>query len=340
MTTIVTFATKDVIVMGSDSLGTASRPVIDPVKLYSHFDKEGNLKTDLKNFNFWKDVYSDREEVPYSHMAHMDKLFRLRDNIGVLTAGIVSIGNVTIKSIIREVATTGVSGCEEVVEKLIDKIRPHYEKQYSESHHKPNIELMVAGWDNSDLTKPQIYRIKFPYLLTESFDDPDDALPENRLELRQEYGIYFGGQFREIARLVHGTDVENMREIQTRHIDLLKRFAGDIKKLNPKKKIKVPDLLKDDSGRFDMFGPIDPDNPKSRDWQLSGLEATCGDFSDQNAINCVYWLIDLMIKVQEFGDTMPTVGGDIHIAIIDKKTGFKFLSQESYNLQGHKTPKI
>ena len=329
MTTIVTFATKDVIVMGSDSLGTTSRDMIDAAKLYSHFDKEGNLKKPKSSFNFWKDIYPNREALPYSHMAHMDKLFQLYKNVGVVTAGLASIGHRTIRSLIQEIASEEKEiECNEAVDRLINKIKPYYEEEYSERPDQPTIELLVGGW-NAGNSKPRMYRINFPKLMESQ---------EEGLKTHESTGILFGGQYREIARLMHGTDAENMIEIQNRHETLLRRFVADLKKLNPNQKIKLP-KLQVTSRRFHMFGPLDPDNSDNIEWGLSGLKASVGDFSDQNAINCVYWLIDLMIKVQEFGDSMPTVGGDIHIAIIDRKEGFKFLSQESYNLQGYKTPK-
>ena len=321
MTTTVTFVTKDIIVMGSDSLGTASRPMIDPAKIYSHFDEEGNLKENKSDFNFWKDIFKKKEDVPYSHMAHMEKLFKLRSNVGVVTSGLVSIGDRTIKSLILEMAEDCKTKCENVVDKLINQIKPYYEAEFPKTRYQPVIEFIVAGWDSGD-NKPKTYRIKFPGQI-----EPD---------LDQEYGIFFGGQYREIARLMHGTDAENMVKIENRHTMLLARFANDIKKLNPGQEVILPNLS---SSRFHMFGPEDPEDSDSEKWRLSGFEANYADFSDQNAINCVYWLIDLMIKVQEFGDSMPTVGGEIHVAIIDKKEGFRFLSQESYNLQGYMTPK-
>ena len=79
MTTIVTFATKDVIVMGGDSLGTASRNMVDIVKLFQYFDAEtGRLKKDKNDepllSNFWDHIYLHREDLPYSHMTHVDKI--------------------------------------------------------------------------------------------------------------------------------------------------------------------------------------------------------------------------------------------------------------------------
>ncbi len=327
MTTIVTFATKDVIVMGGDSLGTASRNMVDIVKLFQYFDAETGLVKKDKNdepllSNFWDHIYLHREDLPYSHMTHVDKIFKLYKNIGVATAGLISIGDRTLKSIIQELMTEGIYPCEDATKELVNKIQEYYEKEYSNLKVKPPIELLVAGWDQND-NRPKVFRVNFPPGNYES-------------ALNGGYGISFGGQYREIARLIHGTDVHNMDLIEGRYKSLLMRFANKLQE--SKQDIALPDL-DDFCAEYRIFGLENPDDSNSDLWRLNGFDANYSDFSDQNAINCVYWLIELMIRVQEFGNSMPTVGGDIHIAIIDRKDGFRFISEESYNLQGHITPK-
>ena len=110
MTTLVAFSTKDAIVMGCDSLGTVSRTMVDPYELLQYFDldKEGVLKKDEDGkpllSNFWKHIYSHSKNIPYSHMTHVDKLFKLHKNIGIMTSGVISIGDTTLKSIIQNFA--------------------------------------------------------------------------------------------------------------------------------------------------------------------------------------------------------------------------------------------
>jgi exosome complex RNA-binding protein Rrp4 len=42
-----------------------------------------------------------------------------------------------------------------------------------------------------------------------------------------------------------------------------------------------------------------------------------------------------MIKAQQFSGSIPTVGGDIHIAIITRANGFVWISKEEYTFRGH-----
>jgi len=78
MTTIVSFASRDCIVCGCDSLGTVQRPMIDPGRLFRHaFDQSGVLKVDqdgkpiIKDF---ADMMQHVESIPYNQLPNMIKL--------------------------------------------------------------------------------------------------------------------------------------------------------------------------------------------------------------------------------------------------------------------------
>ena len=207
---------------------------------------------------------------------------------------------------------------------LLEKVNNYYKEQYPNNAIKASIEFLVGGWEIGD-NRPKIYRVKLP----------EESI---HLELDGNYGIAFGGQFREISRLVHGTDLDNIRLIETRYNFLIEKFIEKLRNANPNREISIPDIGKF-LDEFRIFGLENPDDSDSQSWKLNGFVSDLGDFSTQNAINCVYWLVELMVRVQEFSNSMPTVGGDIHIAMIDQKDGFKFISEESYTLQDRVIPK-
>ena len=74
-------------------------------------------------------------------------------------------------------------------------------------------------------------------------------------------------------------------------------------------------------------------------WELDGFNANWGDFSEQNAIECVDFFVNIMTKSQQFSEGMPTVGGEVHIALITKVKGFQFIPKEEFNHGGHFIPK-
>jgi hypothetical protein len=74
-------------------------------------------------------------------------------------------------------------------------------------------------------------------------------------------------------------------------------------------------------------------------WNFRGIASDLANFSEQAAIDMVDFLISVMIKAQEFSNALPTVGGEIHIALISKTHGFKWISKEEYKYQGYGVPK-
>ena len=71
-----------------------------------------------------------------------------------------------------------------------------------------------------------------------------------------------------------------------------------------------------------------------KDWNLQGLDANIADFSAQNAIECVDFFIEIMIRAQAVSSQLPTVGGDINIAVI-RKDGFRFVSRQEWRHGDH-----
>ena len=51
------------------------------------------------------------------------------------------------------------------------------------------------------------------------------------------------------------------------------------------------------------------------------------EFSEQNAIDCVDFFLRIMIESQSVSSRLPTVGGNVHIAVI-RKDGFHPVSKE------------
>ena len=300
---------------------TVGQPLIDPNLLLRYFDSNTQKLKEGLELDF-QEIYDLCETIPVSHMTHVDKLFQLHENVGVAISGLVSIGDRTLKSIVEEVMSTKYKACRKAAITLKEKIWEHYEERYKDSYEKPPIELLVSGW-NKGVNHPLIYRINFP----------DNKILKT---LEGNYGISLGGQYKEIARLVHGTDAYNKYLIELRFKALLQYLLDETERLNPEG-VSWPD--EDFLENFAMFGLENPNDSESREWGLNGFETSVGDFSDQNAINCVGWLIELMIRSQEFSNSMPTVGGDIHIAIINRQDGFRFVSEESYRFRDHTIPK-
>lgn len=168
-------------------------------------------------------------------------------------------------------------------------------------------------------------RIDFPkYKVIETFQGED------------KFGIAFGGQVIEIHRIVHGTDISNKYEIANRHQELMKIYRE-----------RLQTYLTRQNCNIVLPGKEEIDEKEQVEWGwnffskrgLEGFDANWGDFSDQNAIECVDFFVKIMINSQQFSNTTPTVGGEVHIAIITKEAGYKPISREEYFHEGHAVSK-
>ncbi|MFA5223635.1 MAG: hypothetical protein WC431_00490 [Candidatus Omnitrophota bacterium] len=335
MTTLVALSTKDALVLGCDSLGSRTRRVIDPGDLIGFFnldDKGFPLKLDgegkplLKSFD---DIYLRSVSVPSEHMTHMTKVFLLDPlKAGVMLTGITSVGERTIKSLVDEFKTkklklmkSKVYTVKDIADKLLEHILQYYEKEYPDEKSRPELELILGGYGKKEAL-PEIYRIKLP---VKSIELQLGSQGESR------FGIVFGGQMKEIQRIVFGTDFGNRLELRKRHIELLKKYREKIIGLLKQNNItfQIPDFSKDELSELEIF---------TDQWNLEGFEANWGDFSEQNAIECVDFFVNIMIKSQQFSSGMPTVGGEVHIALINKDKA-RFVSKEEYCHSGYFTPK-
>lgn len=333
MTSLVALATKDALVLGCDSLGTTSKYLVDPSDLAEFFNskkdfelkKDGNGNPVLKNF---RSIWNKARLVPYTHMTHMTKLFSLAPlEMGIMSTGVASIGDRTIQSLIEEFKSRESVfrtrprlknyTVKSIARKILDFISQHFEREYPDEKIRPYLELILGGYDKRSQV-PEIVRIKLP--------------KKEIKETIKNFGIVFGGEMKEIQRVVFGTDWPNELKIRSRHIELLNRYRDKINKFLKEKNvsIEIPKLSENDRKELGMF---------SDGWHLDGFNANWGDFSEQNAIKCVDFFVNIMVKSQQFSEGMPNVGGEVHIGLITKAQGFQFISREEYYHEGYFTPK-
>lgn len=329
MTTLVALSTKDSLVMGCDSLASVTKPLVDPWGLREFFDDDFNIKTDDKGKPILKDfrqIYGKTEEIPYDHMTHVNKLCSLEPlPMGVMATGITSIGDRTLRSLASEFKKSdrGFKNPDKltnftvksVAERMLRFIGSLYNNEHPKGGYRPYLELIIGGY-NKQSQIPSIYRIMVH----------DDEL---RTTIR-DFGAVFGGEMCEIQRIVFGTDSDNRSKLRKRSEELLIKYhqilAENISANNIQVELPKPEQYID---QLDLFGD---------DWDLDGFTARMEDFSEQNAIECVDFFIDIMIKSQQFSARLPVVGGEKHIAVITKRDGFRFVSEEKLRYGEHAIP--
>lgn len=319
--------------LGCDSLGTVTKPLIDPFDLMGFFEPKDDFSIKLDKdgkpaIKTFFDVLNKAQQVPVEHMTHMTKLFSLDPlPAAAMFTGITSIGNRTMKSLVEEFRAAHAKSISEdnysikdVSDKLTAHLDGYYGKEFPEEKQRPPFELIIGGYGKEDPI-PEICRVKFP-----------EKEVKKQLE-KGRFGIVFGGQMKEIQRIVFGTDFGNRLRIRRRFINLLRKYRDkvnqELKQQSAAVEVREP-TEEEITGDFDFFGG---------GWDLEGFETDWGNFSEQNAIECVDFFVNIMIKSQQFSSVMPTVGGEVHIALITKKDGFRFVSREELAHEGHFIPK-
>ena len=202
----------------------------------------------------------------------------------------------------------------EIGMRLLAVLREHYSKAYP-SPFGPELELMLGGYDAQGRT-PCIVRIN----VREGKCDP----PSYNLT------AHFGAQRSEIGRLVFSTDTANIIRIENRHTALLDKYRASLQSYLSANQINiqlpgVSEVPED----FSVF---------SEGWQLNRLEARFGEFSIQNAIDCVDFLINIMIRSHQFKSQLPSVVGPVQIGVIRKGRGFKYVSERVWRHGDTVTP--
>jgi hypothetical protein len=338
MTTILSVATRECIAIACDSLATDMRPMVDPYDLMGKFfefkdskkgtdviikkDKDGNPL--LKNYT---DIYPMLEDIPYNQLPTVTKIFHLHPaNAGLLISGASIIKERSLKNIIEEfLAKDDISkylrvnySIKGIADKLYKFIKAYYDEAFKDMPYKPGIEMLLSGYSKAKSSwQPIIKRLSFGVK-----EDIEDSFSGGK------YGVAFGGQYDVIQRVVRGLDELNYYNVQKQYKKILNKYYDKLMEYVEKENIDIeiphPDLYKDLA-----------DN----DWEFSGLSTPYSNLSDQAAIDFVHYLVDIMIKSQQFNNRLPTVGGDIHIAIITKSKGFQWISREEYKYKDYGVPK-
>ena len=326
MTTIIALASRHAVVMGADSLATQSKQMVETSRLYEYFEPGDEWKLKLGRDgdpilkNVW-DLTLKAEHVPFNQSLHVNKLFKIGDlPVGAMFTGVSSLGNWPIRSIVSEFVDGLESEAEAdlvcahrvetLAKKLLDLLGSYYDKAYDPSWpNRPDLELLVAGYDH-DEAFPTVMRINVP----------TRQLRHNYLP--GQFGVSFGGQVDWIQRIVFGSDHANLSRLKERSRNLLSQYRQSlIKHVRPHGLADLPAPGPD----LDLF---------HNDWRLQGLQADWADFSEQNAINCVDFFLRIMIGSQDVSSRLPTVGGDVHIAVI-RKDGFHPVSKEVWKHGDH-----
>ena len=108
MTTLVALASKHALVMGTDSLVTVTRRLVDPLDLLECFETKDDFKLKVDDqgkplLDSFRTLMEHAQAVPYNQLSSVSKLFDLSPlPMGVMFTGTTSIGTRTIGKLISQ----------------------------------------------------------------------------------------------------------------------------------------------------------------------------------------------------------------------------------------------
>lgn len=328
MTTLVALASQHALVMGSDSLGTVSKRLVDPMSLIDYFDTENEfkLKVDAQGqplLNGFFDVFNKAENVPYNQLLHVTKLFGFPTMpVGIMFTGITSIGSESVRGLVTDFLRSEATSYSKspntfdigaVAQSLFDAVREKYKKVFTSELNQPGLELLLGGYSASK-NAPTLYRLQI---------DQDKCAQEFSDD--NPFGVAFAGQMDWIQRIVFGTDVRNQIKIRTRVMELLEKYRGlidvELAKNGLNYELPLPSTFGSDLEPFEG-------------WSLDRLDANWSEFSEQNSIDSVQFFLDIMIRAQDVSSQLPTVGGQTHVAVI-RHDGYHQVSREVWTHLDH-----
>ena len=342
MTTLISLAARDFIAVGCDSLASVSIPLITPGEIAgAFFDSKGALKLAPDGTPILNDVnqiWEKSSSLPINQLPSVTKLYDLKPlHACILFAGTSLIGETTTRNLVETFKDDGrflalTKADDWTIEQLASEFKDFgsevYTREIPDEVLRPMMETIISGYSGS-CRQPEVWRLSFYYDWNKKMFTCDAKSEVGR----SEYNVIFGGQYDVIQRIVKGVDFPSYQSLRFRTVEVLEECMREVENslkasgwtgAVPKPNFSDP--------KYDLF---------SKNWAgVTQLFSDIGNLSEQAGIDFVVFLISVMMKAQEFSTSIPTVGGGIHIALLTKNDGFRWISREGFTFEGQHIPKF
>ena len=340
MTTIVALAARDFIVVGCDSLATTSADLAFPADITAtFFEPTGELKKDANGVALLQNarqIWEKAQSMPVDQLPSVTKLYDLEPiRACLLFAGASRVGNTTIWNLVEKFKAQAeiadhAAACEMnwLAEKLGEFIEGVYQAEIPDAWMRPTMEVILSGY-SANFREPELWRLTLSYdrVTTEFKCDIQNSVK------RGDFNVIFGGQYDVIQRVVNGIDWPSYCSLRQRTVDMLNLYHDEMQtqmhSVNAEVNLVKPDFY---DQKYSIFG--DDQGGVTR------IFSDVGSLSEQAGIDFVYFLIDVMIKAQEFSSSIATVGGRIHVALLTKSRAFRWISKEGFTFEREHVPKF
>lgn len=311
MTFIASVIAKDGVAVVADSLVTTSSYVLGYGDFRKFLDSKKNPDGTVADSIQVTDLVKKFEKKPSYTKDYEEKLFQYDKYSAITTAGSAKINGKKIADIIDDIISKRVHKRGYYRKLLKTKIKDFCAELdiIARAHlatHK-SIESTIFIFTNYDPRnhKTNIYRITINSANEKTLQDPKFELVTQTKTYDVEY-VVCDGQNGISERVLYG----NLTIAAGLSKWLLDRIEKD-------HKLKITPAYRDQIEKDIQPGVID------------GLKISkLGDLSLQQAVDLAYLLLKVEMDFQKYTEEIPTVGGVIKLAVINKE-GFKYISGES-----------
>ena len=326
MTVNIGLVTSEALVLGCDSIATATRTMVDPFANGWATDSSNKPILDANGkptISFDPDNFESVVVDVMPGVTKMFEIYNLNDTfVAATTAGLAALQERAIASIAidylahQKSLKRKFSNVKAVADSFKNFVKKEYETQHKPSkidrQYWPDLKFLIGGIGKND-RMPSLYRVDVKSgIVVEQFKTGS-------------HGIAWEGQSDSVERIIRGYDslirLRIESEIDTefdayrdRMTDALTRITNDVL---AKLKVGMPSGID-----LKLPGP-----PRAKlGWDSATTNIAYGSLSIQRAIDFGSFLVLLQAGPQRFSRGIATVGGRTHIGVVSR-SGLKFLNE-------------
>ncbi len=325
MTINIALVTNDALVVGCDSVASATGHYLNPEKISWDKDANNKLIKDANGKYIIRFKVSDLDELVINSWGGVTKMFQIHpppSPVVAVTSGLANVLGRPISSLATEFfskskgAKTKLTTVEAVANAFLKFVRSRYQKQFKGHPFpalQPDLDFLVGGIGKKDAF-PSLYRVEIKQ------NKASEEFAKGRS------GVSWNGQSDSVERFIRGYDSFLKRDIEK----AIK--AG----LDTFQKSAATDLAKITNDILAALGAAMPPNVATQlsaspgvkvGWDAYSLDCDYSNVPIQDAVQFVAFLAQMQAGKSKFASGVPTVGGRIHIGVVTKAKGFELLNE-------------
>jgi hypothetical protein len=321
MTVNVALVTSEALILGCDSIASATRLYLDPLN-FTDREQDGSFKADETGKWTARFSFENLTTVVTDAWGGVTKMFRLcadPNPVAAVTSGLAALNEQKISGFVKKFSEAqGSAGqfttVSAVVNAFVEYIGDEYEKAHEnvQDAFRSDLDFLIGGFGREDAF-PSVYRV--------NLNRPKDKRLSSVYGPGQGFsgrtGLVWAGQADGVERLLFGVD-----SLLRRSVDAAAREYAD--SLYKSMSQSVVNILAATLAKLNATLPPDVDTalpaqpPFKVNWDEGQLSIDFANLPLQDAVDFVSYLVGLQSGKAKFVRGVPQVGGRTHIGIVQR----------------------